>query len=189
MKEEIEKEIKAAAGRLASHLSKVEINGVSDYIQYDFKCENLLDWNDIDIRQSAEHKELFNELKDFTGPVLYFFEITSNQDTGLLRQCLIKYKTTEGSKSVPAMKKGYCEKSKILYVGKVKKKFYGRLIQHLGYYKVARTQGLQLYHWAKEFGLDIRLHAFHFEPEMHDLVSVFELKFARDLRPITGKHS
>lgn len=185
----IEEEICAAAGRLSKHLINVEENGTSDYIQYDFKCADLLDWNNIDIRQSEEHREFFTQLEKFTGPVLYFFEITSSQDSGEVRECMRKYKMSEGSKSVPALKKGYHKTSKILYVGKVKRNFYGRVIQHLGYYKVVRTQGLQLFHWAKSYCLDVRLHAYHFEPEMHDLVSIFELKFARDLKPIVGKHS
>ena len=63
------------------------------------------------------------------------------------------------------------------------------MIQHLGYFPTAGTQGLQLFYWAKEFNLDVRIHAYHFEPEMYDLVAVLELKFARDLKPIVGKHS
>ncbi len=189
MKEKIENEIKTAAGRLSNHLKNVEINGSSGYIQYDFMCSEFLDWNDNDIRKSPEHKVFFEEVVNFTGPVLYFFEIISTQDSGSVRECMRAYKILEGSKSVPALKKGYNKDSRILYVGKVKRNFYGRVIQHLGYYKVARTQGLQLFYWAREFGLDVRLHAYHFEPEMHDLVSIFELKFARDLKPIVGKHS
>lgn len=189
MKEEVEKGIRAAAGRLSNHLINVQTNGPLDYLQYDFKCSELQDWNEIDIRQSLEHKEFFTKLEEFNGPVLYFFEIISIQDSGSIRDCMAKYKYLKDSKSVPALKKNYTKDSRILYVGKVKRNFYGRVIQHLGYYKVARTQGLQLFYWAKEIGLDIRLHAYHFEPEMHDLVSIFELKFARDLKPITGKHS
>jgi len=189
MKNEVEQEIKAAAGRLSNHLKNLELNGTSGYIQYDFSCNELLDWNDIDIRQSREHKSFFEKAANFTGPVLYFFEIISSQDSGETRECMRAYKISEGAKSVPALKKGYTNDSRTLYVGKVKRNFYGRVIQHLGYYKVARTQGLQLYHWARKFGLNVRLHAYHFEPEMHDLVSVLELKFARDLKPITGKHS
>lgn len=189
MKEKIEAEIRAAAGRLSSHLIKVHTEGTSGYLKYDFKCNELQDWNHIDIRQSKEHKDFFISLDNFSGPVLYFFEITSLQNSGDIRAIMAKYKNTKESKSVPALKKSFNKESRILYVGKVKRNFFGRVIQHLGYYKVARTQGLQLFYWAKEFDLDVRLHAYHFEPEMHDLVSVLELKFARDLKPIVGKHS
>lgn len=118
MKEEIEKEIKAAAGRLSNHLKNLELNGTSGYIQYDFKCSELLDWNEIDIRQSKNHKDFFENLTNFTGPVLYFFEIISTHDSGETRECMRSYKISEGAKSVPALKKGYNKESRILYVGK-----------------------------------------------------------------------
>lgn len=189
MKNQIENGLKTTAGKLSKYLKNVETIGSSGYIQYDFKCNKLIDWNHIDIRQSQDHKDFFIEAAKFTGPVLYFFEIISSHDSEEIRESIQTYKVSDGAKSVPALKKNYDASSKILYVGKVKKKFYGRVIQHLGYYKVARTQGLQLFYWAKKIGLHVRLHAYHFEPEMHDLVSIFELNIARDLKPIVGKHS
>ena len=78
--------------------------------------------------------------------------------------------------------------SRILYVGKVKRHFWGRLIQHLGYYKVNRTQGLQLYYWAKELNLNLKVTVIEFEPEMIDLMEVLESALAKKLKPILGKH-
>ena len=181
-------EIKNMASGLISHLQSVKNYGAKEYFQHDFDCSFFQDWNLTDIRDSEEHKIVFQKLGAISGPVVYWFEIlspTSNED---IRKCISGYKYSEGAKSVPALKKKYFKDSKALYVGKVKRNFWGRVIQHLGYYHVKRTQGLQLYHWAKKLGLKVRLHAYEFEPEMDDLVSLFELQFSRILKPITGKH-
>ncbi|WP_298310236.1 hypothetical protein [uncultured Aquimarina sp.] len=181
--------IKETAGRLSNHLQNVEVNGVKQYYKHDLDCAFFQDWNLTDIRVSAEHKSLFIKLSSLSGPVVYWFEIISPISNKEIRKRISDYKFSDGAKSVPALKKIYSQDSRTLYVGKVKRNFWGRIIQHLGYYHVKRTQGLQLYHWAKEIGLKVRLHAYEFEPEMEDLVSIFELKFARTLNPITGKHS
>lgn len=86
------------------------------------------------------------------------------------------------------MKKRYDEYSKCLYVGKVKKTVWGRVIQHLGFYKVAKTQGLQLFEWARDLDLKLKMHVYEFEEDMCDLVSIMELELARKKKPIIGKH-
>lgn len=181
--------IKETADKLIEPLQNVKENGAKNYFQHDFDCSFFQDWNLTDIRSSEEHIEVFNKLGAIKGPVVYWFEILSPTSTEIIRKLISEYKYSEGAKSVPALKLKYYRESKALYVGKVKRNFWGRVIQHLGYYNVKRTQGLQLYHWAKNIDLKVRLHAFEFEPEMEDLISVFELKFARMLKPITGKHS
>ncbi|WP_289038510.1 hypothetical protein [uncultured Zobellia sp.] len=184
----MKEKIKLISEGLISSLQHLKKNGTKKYFQHDFDCSLFLDWNLSDIRDSEEHKLVFQKLGAISGPVVYWFEIlppTSNED---IRNCISEYKYSDGAKSVPALKKKYFKDSKALYVGKVKRNFWGRVIQHLGYYHVKRTQGLQLYHWAKELGLKVRLHAYEFEPEMDDLVSLFELQFSRILKPITGKH-
>ncbi|WP_430905589.1 hypothetical protein [Maribacter sp. 2-571] len=181
-------EINRTTNKLISALNNVQENGAKQYFRHDFDCAFFKDWNLTDIRNSEEHKDLFQNLGAITGPVVYWFEILSDTNTTEIRDCLLKYKHSEEAKAVPALKKKFNKESRILYVGKVKRNFWGRVIQHLGYYKVKRTQGLQLYYWAKELGLKIRLHAYEFEPEMEDLVAIFELKLARHFKPITGKH-
>lgn len=185
----MKKKIKLISEELISSLQHLKENGTKKYFQHDFDCSFFLDWNLVDIRDSDEHREVFQKLGVITGPVVYWFEITSTTSNEEIRRLISDYKYSEGAKSVPALKKSYSKESKALYVGKVKRNFWGRVIQHLGYYHVKRTQGLQLYHWAKDLGLKVRLHAYEFEPEMEDMVSIFELKLSRVLRPITGKHS
>lgn len=181
--------IRDTTNKLKESLSIVENNGPKTYFQHDFDCSFFQDWNLSDIRYSKEHSDVFDKLGAITGPVVYWFEIISPTTSEVIRKIISDYKYSEGAKSVPALKKKFLKESRVLYVGKVKRNFWGRVIQHLGYYHVKRTQGLQLYHWAKDLGLQVRLHAYEFEPEMEDLVSIFELDFARSLRPITGKHS
>lgn len=181
--------IKRTAKDLIDNLENVRRDGAKHYFQHDFDCSFFKNWSLSDIRNSTEHKELFEKLGGISGPVVYWFEIIEPIDNDLIRQSLSHYKYSEGAKSVPALKSRYSRESTALYVGKVKRKFWGRVIQHLGYYHVKRTQGLQLYHWAKDLELKVRLHAYEFEQNMEDLVSIFELDFARKLKPITGKHT
>lgn len=75
-----------------------------------------------------------------------------------------------------------------LYVGKVKSKFWWRLITHFGFYKVHRTQGLQLFYWAKELGLKIDVTVYEFNDEMANYMPIIENAVARDLKPLIGKH-
>ena len=182
-------EIENVTNNLIKALDNFKCNGAKEYFVHDFDCSFFQNWNLTDIRDSAEHKVVFEKLGSITGPVVYWFEIVSDISAEDVRKFISDYKYSEDAKSVPALKTKYSKDSKILYVGKVKRKFWGRVIQHLGYYQVKRTQGLQLYHWAKDIGLKVRLHAFEFEQEMEDLVSIIERKMARNLNPITGKHS
>lgn len=184
----IDNDLKQFAVELNSALKNVETFGAKAYHSFDFDCSILKDWNTIDIRDSIEHKEMFNTIRSLDGPVLYWFEILPGIKNDVVRNAIFDYKFSIDAKTVPALKRNYCNDSNALYVGKVKSKFWGRVIQHLGYYHVVRTQGLQLYHWSKPINLKLRLHAYHFEREMEDLVSIFEVKLAKKLRPITGKH-
>jgi len=181
--------IKETADNLMEQLHHVSENGAKTYFHYDFDCTLFQDWYLSDIRHSNEHKELFENLGKITGPVLYWFEILPPSTNEDVRNAISIYKHSNDSKSVPSLKSKFSRESNILYVGKVKRNFWGRVIQHLGFYKVKRTQGLQLYHWAKSLNLKLRLHAYQFEPGMEDLVAIYELKFARMLKPITGKHT
>lgn len=86
------------------------------------------------------------------------------------------------------MKKNINLNSKTLYVGKVKGSFWGRLITHLGFYKVNATQGLQLYYWAKHLSLDLKVHIMEFDNNMADTMPIIEYAFAKQLKPLAGRH-
>lgn len=161
--------------------------GIKNSKEFYLNCNELEDFNHIDIRDSEKYKSMFSDLKTLEGPCLYYFEILSENLPSEIIGEIKKYSVSENSKSIPAIKRTIPD-SKILYVGKVKRHFWGRLIQHLGYYKVDRTQGLQLYYWTKRLNLNLRLVVYEFEPDMINLMEVLENGLAKHLQPIIGKH-
>lgn len=182
--EEIIKEISRNA---ISPFKNIVEKGTKDTKEFYLNCTELEDFNYIDITLSEKYKAMFSDLKTLQGPCLYYFEILSENLSSEIISKIKEYADSENSKSIPAIKKTIPD-SKILYVGKVKRHFWGRLIQHLGYYKVDRTQGLQLYYWTKELNLNLKLVVYEFEPEMINLMEVLENDLAKHLKPILGKH-
>lgn len=180
--------INSLSKKLIESLNYLSKEGVKKEFEFEIDCESLKDYNNIDIRDSLEFKSIFEKLKDLDGPVLYWFEILSDIDNDIIREKLKEYSETNNSKATPAMKKSFDINSKCLYVGKVKRSVWGRMIQHLGFYKVSRTQGLQLFHWSKGLNLKLKVHLYEFEPEMADLISIFEIELAKQNKPIVGKH-
>lgn len=161
--------------------------GTKSTKEFYINCTELEDFNYSDITLSEKYKAMFSELKELKGPCLYYFEILSENLSSEIAEKIREYANSENSKAIPAIKKTIPE-SRILYVGKVKRHFWGRLIQHLGYYKVDRTQGLQLYYWTKELNLNLKLVVYEFDSEMINLMEVLENDLAKHLKPILGKH-
>lgn len=179
--------IKEIAKHAAKPLHDVSENGVKTIYEFEIECSFLDDYNNRDIRKSDSFKNLFVDLKKIEGPVLYYWEVTSNHTSAEIVERIKKYANSENSKAIPAIKKNY-PISKNLYVGKVKKHIWGRFVQHLGFYKVQRTQGLQLFYWAKELCLGLKVTVLEFEPDMINLMDVLEREMAKELKPILGKH-
>lgn len=184
----IESKIKQYCKELAQPLLSVSTNGIKNFKTFDISCSDLEDYNLTDIRKEPKFESLFSDLAKFKGPCLYFFEIKSHQSKDEIIQKITNYSLSENSKKTPAIK-SKIEESKILYVGKVKKLVFGRLIQHLGFFKTKATQGLQLYYWAKELNLDLNFTVIEFESDMENLMEILENKMAKELKPILGKHS
>lgn len=156
---------------------------------YCLNCEHLDDYNSIDIRTSEKFKCIFDEIITCGGPTVYWFEITSGNKGREIIGALHRYKKDIGAKATPALKAGAeNNESQTLYVGKVKNDFGGRLIQHLGFYKVAATQGLQLFHWAKGLSLELKIHTLVFPLAMKDILPIVEYAMAQKLNPLIGKH-
>jgi len=175
-------------GTTIKHLEQVQRNGVKRELSFEISCSNLEDFNHFDIRQSANFKTMFDELKIANGPTLYWFEIISETDTLSIITELKKYKKNINAKSTPALKNNINYDSRILYVGKVKGAFWGRLIQHLGFFKVNATQGLQLFYWTRSLALTIKVNVIEFDIAMADIMPTIELAFAQRLQPLIGKH-
>ena len=143
---------------------------------------------DYDIRNSIEFLRLFDHLKH-SGPVLYWFEIT-NDISGKEIIASVKKFATLKERATPALRPDSKINfdSKVLYVGKVKSNSTGRIVVHLGFSKSGKTQGLQLFHWAKELPLHLRLNVIKFHPNMAEIMGVLENYLAKEFKPLIGKH-
>jgi hypothetical protein len=169
-----------------SDLEYVLANGVKNELTFTINCSELEDYNFVDIRKSKKFEPIFDQLKKTKGPTLYWFEIISDTDTEVIINALKSYK--KNGKATPALGPKINFDSKILYVGKVKGTFWGRLIQHLGFFKVNATQGLQLFCWAKPLSLTLKINVLEFEDNMADIMPIIEFAFAKKLQPLVGKH-
>lgn len=168
-------------------LEYIRTNGVKEF-SCDFNCSELEDYLHLNIIESEKYHELFKDLMKIKGPVVYWFEIVSDTDRSEIVSALSIYEGIDGHRAVPKIMKNFCVTSNCLYVGKVKRDFYGRVIQHLGYFTTPATQGLQLFHWAKNLSLRVKLHAIEFERDMEDMMPAVEQYFAKALNPLVGKH-
>lgn len=175
-------------GTTISRLEQVRSDGVKKELSFTINCSDLDDFNYVDIRQSDKFKPIFDQLNSASGPSLYWFEIVSEIDTQKVIKALYDYKASEGPKATPALKSSINYNSKVMYVGKVKGAFWGRLIQHLGFFKVNATQGLQLFYWAKDLSIELKVNVLVFDNNMADIMPIIEYAFAKKLQPLIGKH-
>lgn len=157
---------------------------------------NSLLFNDIyceksNITTCLEHKEIFSEFKRIKKrPILYWFSIDDkNIDANTLRDKYLEFKDLKSTRNSAAYKPFLDIYSKTLYVGKVKKDFHLRLVTHLGYSRNKDTAGMQLFHWydPEELG-NLILNYIIFKEEMSDLITILEMEFARELKPIIGRY-
>lgn len=169
-------------------LENVRENGPVSESCFDINCTDLKDYLNNNILKAEEHSDLFKRLCEMKGPVLYWFEILSDNTNDSIIVSLRGYKRLKDHRAIPYFKESYDRHTRILYVGKCKRDFYGRVIQHLGYFTTPTTQGLQLYHWAKDINLKVRIHAIEFPNEMEDIMPIVESFFAKQLHPLIGKH-
>lgn len=167
-------------------LENLKKNDVRKTLNFDFSCEDLEDDSNYDIKESF--KELFKKIDDMKGPVLYWYEITSDHSDDAILNALHKYGQEEGHRAIPAFHKKHDNPTRILYVGKCKNNFKHRVIQHLGYFKTKATQGLQLRCWANKLGLKLKLNALEFNNDMADIMLIVESYFAKRMNPLVGKH-
>lgn len=181
--------LKSFTEQTIKSLEYINANGVKEHI-FDIDCSELGDYNKTknNVLENSKTKPFYDDLKKLSGPVLYWFEIMSDIDSDLVVNALRKFAIENKDRTTPFIKETINSNSKILYVGKVKRSFYGRVIQHLGYHKAAKTQGLQLYYWGKPLSLKVRIHAIEFEADMVDMMPAVEQYFANALKPLVGKH-
>ncbi len=142
---------------------------------------------------SETHRELYNNLKTLKCPVLYWFELDKNKvDVDSIIADFKNFKENNKGRDSSAFPftKDFSDRLKILYLGKVKKDFHLRLVNHLGYSTNPNTVGLQLAHWfdTGKYG-NLTLNYITLNKEMEQLISVLEIELAKELKPLIGKHN
>jgi hypothetical protein len=156
------------------------------------------------IRTHSVLNLLFQFLLDNKSmPMIYWFEITEGNPIDLRNQ-YIKYsekQKNEAKKQVEKDKREYMvvpaftktpknPQSKILYVGKVKKDMYGRIVSHLGYHHSSPdTQGLQIARLTHGLNIKLNLHIVILPAILADLTGYIEHQIANKINPLLGKHS
>lgn len=175
---------------LKSAQLKLESNKVNTLvINHDYFDQKFMNNENI-----STYFDEFTALKKINKPVLYWFQINSSNNNKALRTHFINYRDPLKKdfkhpkyRYTSAYKKNYSDSSKTLYVGKVEKGFWGRLVTHLGYSKYKSTAGMQLFHWYNPtlYG-NITLNYIVFDNEMKHLIAVLEKQLANKLEPLIG---
>ncbi|MDD4972052.1 MAG: hypothetical protein PHT07_21710 [Paludibacter sp.] len=175
----------------ASNILAVQTTTLPEIKKFEIDCSQLKEFLKEDIRYSEEFKELFKKLMPIKAPCLYWYRVISeNTSTEIINSFKVYRNHAERDRSVPALNtdNSIDLTSRILYVGKFKRGIYGRVIQHLGCFSSAQTQGLQLYYWAQKIGLKLELNVLEFEHNMADILPIVEFALAKELHPLIGKH-
>lgn len=183
--------IKTWGADIENAFQKISNDGYKSIYQFDIHS-NFLDDRYItqDIRFSEKFGDIFSNLQKIeNSPCVYVFEVLSDTPT---KDIIEKFQSLLG-KVKPSLKKKPPIDSRILYVGKVKRGIWGRIIEHLGYHtkkngELSKSHGLQLYHWAREMNLGIRVQIYEFDEKLADYMEIVEKKFAIVLKPIVGRH-
>lgn len=181
---------------LSADTFKFHLNDLPDVNEYTPPKEE--NHNKKSIRHHEKFIDLFNNLDLKKNSCLYWFELAEEKccaeliDKLDMRRDLLK----QNLRMVPVKNKN--SNSKYLYVGirrggwtqKWKlSNISGRIIQHLGYYRVGITQGLQLAHWANDSDFEINLRVIEFEPGFpNSYLEALEKIIAHKLMPLCGKH-
>ncbi|WP_422104632.1 hypothetical protein [Winogradskyella sp.] len=181
--------------KMASCYSKTFNTKILKPFQYG-KDINDQDW--YSPNTDSDFRYFFEELDLKKNHCLYWFELESNDKANALNILLNNYRREKGIKHnrvVPATNKN--ENSNVLYVGirrgalkpKIPTNIVGRINQHLGYYKVTSTQGLQLVHYARGLDFEITLNVVEFEGLDNPIyLNIIEKMMADKLKPLCGRH-
>lgn len=144
----------------------------------------------IDYAVSILH--IINQIRYIDKPCLYWFETEDENKIPELLDNLNKFLLEFPNRKTPKPNKN--KKSKCLYVGVrqggLRKRdnfsqIAGRIVIHLGYYKVGTTQGLNLAYWAKA---KLKLNILELPSEASIYLNILEKMMAEKLKPLLGSH-
>lgn len=185
---------------------KIELDGITS-IRKEFKFNTsrlpaVLEVTGYEmILLDPAFKTMFDELQKIKSNCLYWLEVKTVAEAMELKSriCVKKKELWSEDKKVcrvlPALNKN--ENSTVLYVGvrkgsAAKKQkitnIAGRIVQHLGYYREGRTQGLQLAYYTRELEVDITLHVYSLHNCPDEYLYILEKIMAKKLRPVCGVH-
>jgi len=185
--------LKTYTSEIIQSLNDIPQDTFDKVVSIEILCEDLARL-DATCHGTEESSKVFTYLHN-NGmnkmPAVYWFEIISDHTALDIRTAFDDLRTSEILRSVPAISKRYNQDSKVLYVGKGKANLSGRMFLHLGYQLKGSSQGLQLCHWNYDGvlkGLKLRINIIYLPANLAELASTFELKLAKELQPILGKH-
>lgn len=199
---EIEKQFKEIAKTIIQNK-----NNDRFYHKLIFNTNQLLDHKSYSVFPNStgaliDQFKPLNSIKE--NHCLYWFELNTNEETFKINELLKKYRDNKdeiGYKKVPA-KNTYRSDTKgeirnVLYLGVrqggyVKSKdltnIVGRINQHLGYYNIPSTQGLQLYEYAKGKDFNIVIKVIEFVGLNSTYLKIIEKEIAKVFKPLSGTH-
>ena len=157
---------------------------------FDFNCNQLKsDFHKMDITKDMFFGKLFDELKEIEDkPAIYWFEYEKTEHNPIeIFQQFKNYKEQNINRKTPAIYK-HPKDTNILYLGKSKKCLWGRLILHLGFHIDKHSQGLLLSEWADKINLNLKFNYYSFDNNMSELISFYEYKLSKKIKPLIGKH-
>lgn len=185
---------------------KTELDSILGvYREYHFNTSTLPDevqyTHHAKICDHPSFCNMFSELQSIKSNCLYWFSVNKIDEASKLKLLISDKKTAlwsdkkETCRVLPARNKN--EDSTILYVGvrkgsnaKTQKisNIAGRMVQHLGYYKEGRTQGLQLAYYTRNLNINVTVHLYELNNCPDEYLYILEKIFAKKLRPICGTH-
>jgi len=178
-----------------NYLNKITSKDYPIY-QFPIKCSKMPSFEEFDFwtRKDTYFSELFLKLDTLTNPCIYWFELENEEFSNEVKATTNLYRSKRNlhNRTIPAKNKNAL--SKYLYVGirqgGFRKKdglsnIAGRIFQHLGYYHIGSTQGLQLVHWSK---YDLILNIIELPKEAESYLTILEKLIAMNFKPLLGKH-
>lgn len=162
----------------------------TDFIKLREKSNNIPRKENESFKKALIEKfELLKVIKENNEkPSIYWFEIINKSDS----QNEKLWKKFRSSKNIGA---GWWTKANndvefntnILYLGKVEKNLFGRLLQHLGIAH-KKTSSLKLRKWFKDFeDVDLKFRYIQFDQDILPYLEDFENIYWRNFKPLLGQ--
>lgn len=196
----VKPEIDLVDNLLESIVAKIVNKDFDDFYSKKFNTKDLPEHKNFSVSPNTylPFRYMFEELDLKENHCLYWFELETVAKAQALNNLIDNYRLKKNEpfyRTVPATNKN--KESNVLYVGVRRghknkaglKNIVGRINQHLGYYKSNKTQGLQLYHYAKGLDFEININVVEFKDLVNPMyLNLIEKMVADKLEPLCGRH-